>query len=284
MRILPCATLFVTSCFSLSAFAEFESGYYGTLSLGANWGHADWDGVSSLDAVNDTGDALSIFESWTPSGATSDDAKFMGNVGLGYQLVDGPLYLGAQISGTFSDERNFNENETHHYLVTAEERQKASIDGTSSTQTHVALGDSELDIDLKPGYIFGDNFLVYARIGVAFTQLDMNSSGEWTAIGTTYANPPNQPPIIIINTNQASDSNATSKDVAGFRVGLGAEYLLSEHIGISLDYIFTDYGDISMTISGQESDPFSGNHVAGVHSPSVDVTTHAVLLGITVHQ
>ncbi|MGA2654809.1 MAG: outer membrane beta-barrel protein [Gammaproteobacteria bacterium] len=278
MRILSCPIFFIISCISASAFAEFESGVYGTLSLGANWGFADWDGISSIDAVNDTGDALAIFESWTPNGATSDDAKFMGNVGLGYQLVDGPLYLGAQISGTFSDKRSFAANETHHYLIKAEERQVASIDGTSNTQTQVSLSDTELDFDLKPGYIFADNFLVYARIGVAFTQLDMNSAGVWTAVGTTYA------PGFIQNTNQASDANRTSKDVAGFRAGLGAEYLLSEHIGLSLDYIFTDYGDISMTISGEDSDAFSGNHVAGIHSPTVGVTTHAVLLGITVHQ
>ena len=84
-------------------------------------------------------------------------------------------------------------------------------------------------------------------------------------------------------TLNASGSSNNSKNVVGFRVGAGAEYLILEHLGITLDYIFSDYGKIDTLAEGQNAFLTNYTELYGVHAPIVKVNTQTVMAGITYH-
>ena len=204
---------------------------------------------------------------------SSASAKILGNVGLGYQIVSSRLYLAGEISGTFSDKRDFNSDTQKAYSMEGTFPFTALM-GTSHTQSSVSLGNNEFDIDLKPGILIKDNFLVYARVGIAFNKLEITNFGEWTE--TVDEND------VTLDTS-ASSHNSQNK--VGFRIGAGTEYLLAEQLGITLDYIYTDYGSIKTRAENFASNlvEFTYNQVYGIHAPEVEVTTHAVMAGVVYH-
>ncbi len=294
MRIISFTLLSLTTLATYSAFGfsddddiTFEDGFYASVALGANWAIANWDGTNSTASFyDDNFDKLNLFDVTTPSGDSSDDAKIIGSAGLGYQLVGDLLYLGAQISGAFSDTRNFNDDEyASSEAIGFFPFGDAVLTGTNDVQSTVTLGDSELDLELKPGILLLDNFLIYARAGVVFSELKINSTGEWSQITEVEGFDP------VELATSASTSN--NESVVGFRVGVGLEYLFTEHLGVSLDYIFTDYGDVSTVTEGKiTGDPADSplpppiadlNHIHGLYAPEVSVTTHAVMAGLVYH-
>ncbi|HEY4832484.1 MAG TPA: outer membrane beta-barrel protein, partial [Waddliaceae bacterium] len=224
---------FILSIKTLQAYAStcgceaaFQDGFYGTLSVGADWINADRSGLSSISLVDDIQDPNAFFESWTPPGKTHSTGKVVGNVALGYQLVDARLYLGGQISYTLRSKQNFNLNDmrTFEHISTIGLPPPTTVSGTSMIQGRVTLMPSEFDIDIKPGFLILKNWLLYARAGVAITQLKIKNSGTWTEVDSENG-------LEL----QATDSSHHSKNTVGFRVGVGTEYLISQHLGISLD-------------------------------------------------
>ena len=109
-------------CFAICTDATFTDGFYAAVSVGANWGHANWSGLASISLVDDNQDPNAFFKSWawTPSGETSIDAgKLLGNIAFGYQLVDGRLYLGGQISYTLRGKQVFYLKDMHTFEQTS---------------------------------------------------------------------------------------------------------------------------------------------------------------------
>ena len=82
---------------------------------------------------------------------------------------------------------------------------------------------------------------------------------------------------------EAASSSHNSKRIVGFRAGAGAEYLLTQYVGISLDYIFTVYGKIRTLAQAQNTGFFDFNQVYGASAPEVKPTNQAVTAGIVLH-
>ena len=85
----------------------------------------------------------------------------------------------------------------------------------------------------------------------------------------------------------AADSSQNSKNTVGYRVGAGAEFLLTDHLGVSLDYIYSHYGSIETraeAIQPNLIDPDNPyNQVHGVHAPEVAVSTQSLMAGVVYH-
>jgi opacity protein-like surface antigen len=255
---------------------SFQEGFYLGGALGAGFGHADWDGVSAVSAANSESGALTVFESWTPEGENAV-TELAGRAMIGYQFVQKPLYLAAEIGGTFANEYIFELNNTENFEVTFNDFLWISVlDVHAKLYDKVTLGSSEFNLDLKPGWLFKNNFLVYARLGLAVNELTIENSGTWTNLSSSYYDPP-PPPLIV------SDSSKESKTAYGIRLGLGAEYLLMQHLGLTLDYTYTDYGRISTIAQAGNSDFDYQTNIDGYDAPDVGIFTQTLMLGLLYH-
>ncbi len=251
----------------------FRDGFYGSASIGASWANQEWSGISSIGLVDDfSGDgSKNIFDTSTPRRSNRDNGHLIGSIALGYQLVDCRLYLGAQIGGTFRNKKDAQLNHFRTYLEVLE-ADGSTLSGSAYTHTKLSINSCEFDADLKPGILICPNFLVYALAGVAVTEFKMDNFGSWTEEGSEIA------PLELL----ASSSSHHCKTVTGFRAGAGMEYLFNDCLGISLDYIFTDYGKIRAVSIAKASIP-DWNLVYGIHAPEISVTTHSLKAGLVYH-
>lgn len=252
----------------------FKDGFYGALAFGVNWGNAQWSGLNSISLVDDIHNTNAVFKSWTPHGKRHTSAKGIGSASLGYQLVDARLYLGLQIGYTLRDQQHFglNDRRAFNQLATLGLPPLSTISGTSLIKTKASLSRNEINIDLKPGILILKNLVFYARAGVAFTRLKITNSGAWTEVAGENG--------IELETAASSYKN---KGTVGFRVGGGTEYLITKYLGISLDYIYSNYGKIKTFAENQNAGFFNFNQVYGVSAPEVKIFTQTLTLGIVAH-
>jgi opacity protein-like surface antigen len=273
----------------LHASSGFHQGFYLGGALGAGFGHADWDGVSSLTAINDQGATLLVSGAWTPEGESSA-TELAGRVMLGYQFVHQSLYLAAEMGGTFAGKYQFDSKDSQqyhrNYTGSVPPYYDVTMDASASVSDSVTLGSSEFNLDLRPGWLFNDNFLIYARVGLAINELSIENSGTWSNLSSSY------PYYPIPYTLTVDDSSKQSETAWGIRLGLGGEYLVTENLGISLDYIYTNYGSISTSAEASGSthpifiiDPTISPYysVHGIDAPDVSVSTQTVMLGLLWH-
>ena len=234
----------------------------------------DWSGISSVGLVDDfsSDGSKNIFDTSIPRRSNKDNGRLIGSIALGYQLVDCRLYLGAQIVGTFRDKRDAKLNHSRTYLETLE-ADGSTLSGSAHAHTKLSINSCEFDADLKPGILICPNFLVYALAGVAVTEFKLDNFGRWTEEGSEVA------PLELV----ASASSHHSKTVTGFRAGAGMEYLFNNCFGISLDYIFTDYGKIRAVSIAENASIPTWNLVYGIHAPEISVTTHSLKAGLVYH-
>ncbi len=247
--------------------------------FGANQGHAEWSGVNVISLIDDIHDPNAVFKSWTwdPKGETRKGGKAIGSAQLGYQLVNSFLYLAGELSYTLSSRETFCENERRKFthVATLGLPPYSTVSGTSDLQAKVTFVRNELNLDLKPGFLPFKSLLLYARGGAAFslgTPLKIDNSGKWTEIASETG--------LQLS---AKKSSYNTKNTIGFRVGGGGEYLITKHLGITIDYIATYYGRVKTRAEAESSGFFDFNHVYGLSAPEVTVTTHAILAGFLVH-
>lgn len=281
MRKFSWASLLFLSITTSSAYGlkkelpvVFKDGFYSAISFGVNWANANWSGTSSISLVDDIHDPNALFQSWTPHGKTHDGGKALGSVALGYQVVDARLYLGGQISYSLRGRQHFRLDETRTFSQVSPLGlpPPSTVSGSAHLQSKVSLSCNEFDIDLKPGVLILKNFVAYVRVGVAFTQLKIKNDGAQLEMNSENG-------LVI----KALDSGHKTQNKTGFRIGAGTEYLITQHLGISLDYIYSYYGKIKVRSESQNDGPFDFNHVYGVFAPEVTVTSQTLAAGIVVH-
>ncbi len=119
-----------------------------------------------------------------------------------------------------------------------------------SINTCIALNDAEGGIDALPSIILGNDTLLRGRVGVAYNKAKLNVISQTLTGGS---------PSIF--------RSSKDKTVYGWRVGLGLEERIDQTLAVSLDYVYTGYGKVSLN-----RQPFS----------SVKLHTQAFLFGVTV--
>jgi opacity protein-like surface antigen len=127
-----------------------------------------------------------------------------------------------------------------------------------------------------------DNLLAYARVGFSLNEMTIESNATWTTVNTTPLGGHPAPYTLT-----ASDSSKTSETAYGIRLGLGAEYLLTHHLGMTLDYIYSYYGSISTSSAGAASTAMTGPpqyyNIGGTDSPSAAISIQTAMLGLLYH-
>tara|TARA_R110000868_G_scaffold158036_4_gene385920 strand:- start:88589 stop:89383 length:795 start_codon:yes stop_codon:yes gene_type:complete len=202
----------------------------------------------------------------TPTSASAHNEKSFTNTG-GVGLIDLGIgqtfdwfYLGAELYTSFG-------NRTTESVSASATAEGIHAQGTGTA----ALNSFNYGLDFKPGVVIGKNTLAYLRIGAAFANYTLSaaSTSSNAATGQTYI----------------STSGSHSNTVLGWRIGLGVEEMLTAHIGINFDYIYTMYNGNNATTFVTTNVNTEGtntqNEVAG--NTSLRFQDQQVLLGINYH-
>lgn len=137
----------------------------------------------------------------------SDD-NVVGNAFLGYgRTFDSSLFLGAEVGTVFP---------TRTGII----RNRRGVSVTASTFTNKLSISDYVTLDLLPGFRPNSDWLVYARVGASFAQLQVR-----------------QP----LNLLAGVPSFSAKKDAVGGRFGAGVTYTINQHFGAALDYYYTTY-------------------------------------------
>lgn len=141
-------------------------------------------------------------------------------IGVGHTWCD-KYFLGLEVNTYFP-----------HHIVEWPDRQ--GVTAVNYTFENRFLTQNYINFDFLPGYRVTPEWLVYGRVGLAFSDLISNEEGNRAG---------NVPPF--------SDTST----VIGGRFGAGINYQLSKHIGAGVDYFYsynpltnTSFNDLSAVI------------------------------------
>ncbi|MFA6036663.1 MAG: outer membrane beta-barrel protein [Legionellales bacterium] len=187
----------------------------------------------------------------------ADNMSAIGQIQLGTGLRNENFYWGAELSGQFFD-GDF-DTVSSEYIQSTFPSGHQHIEGNSQ----LSMNDFELALDFKPGVYLFEQTLLYARIGVAINELTL----EQNSFANLESGDPNN---VHIQTN-----SSTSKNVYPFRLGLGIERQFSEDFSILIDYVYTQYENISTSAHGEQV-PLA---TLDAYSEATDITRQTVMLG-----
>jgi opacity protein-like surface antigen len=217
---------------------------------------------------------------------------FMGDLAVGYGLhVSNPFYLGSEAGVLFLGNRKVSSLNTANN--TAVVTQSFIIDSTVtlnqnfSSKVTVSGNPIVPYLDLKPGVLLSENSFLYARIGVDYNELKVRTTANYNALGVVEAvgGPTTSGSL------EAGLASTHKKQRAGVRTGLGFEYLLTDNLGMSANYIYAFYSGIKTSSGGPisklacdtvESCPVNsdGTYTASGHSR---ISDQQVLLELNYH-
>lgn len=216
-------------------------------------------------------DFVQTFVSTTSSRNDLIDNALKGAVYAGYGHTWQLFYLSAEI---FADISNYNMRSSGGDGF--KQILSPVLQIRSAYSTKVTLNPIEYGIDLRPGILLGPDTLLYGRIGTAINQLSLDSNVNGTE--------EQFPPIFVRETFGGTFPFSTTKTRAALRLGLGIEQHISPQLAVHADYIYTDYGKITIDSSATQSviSADSGPVISTISSNSnVKVTNNSVLLGLS---
>lgn len=225
-------------------------GFYAGLGIGASQGQFK---VASLTRFSNPNNPNSEFFVTNHQVNIHDD-NVIGNGVLGYGFSFHHIYLGAEGYVTADSHKTTSASSTAIG--------PGIIPVTLLNTTNSRLNDWDGGVDLRPGVVLGSCTLLYARIGAAFNRIKFNSTSTIAGIGVTDN---------LVNT--------ASKSVTGLRVGGGLEQMLTRHLAIRADYIYTDYGRVTGAASGSIAD----NMVLATNSASAKPRNSTTILSLIYH-
>lgn len=94
-------------------------------------------------------------------------------------------------------------------------------------------------LDLKPGVLLAQNVLAFARIGLNYNHTKLSVKAPYTVAATLSRTSGSS-----VRTTEVAEGSlvyARSENRPGFRAGLGLEYLLTEHLGVTANYVYLVY-------------------------------------------
>lgn len=190
----------------------------------------------------------------------------VGNIALGYgQHLGTPFYLGGELGLAIYGAKNLATSSTaqSNTTVTNTGLLPASTVNTYqvlSTRTTLSQNTWVPFFDLKPGIFVSNNQLIFARLGVNYNELKVRTDSTFYSQGILIDGAPDT--LVDTTTNLLFIQKNTR---IGLRTGLGIEYLLDEHLGLSANYVYSFYQAVNTSHSGLASqvacDVSEGCHV-----------------------
>lgn len=233
-----CAVTVMAAFCSHAASNDFETSFYAVGKVGTEEMRAEMDVNTKVHATDLI--FVDIHKNITYDDVTLHKNYAMGNAGLGWNWVMFDRWvLGIEGSGNIvGDERvtlhSLEDNDVQ--IINPVTGQPAfPIDNTSLlSEYEVAFTQPDLNADLRLGFLVTPNFLLYARAGAAFSEVEQE-------VESTY-----QLQDLLGLNNTVTLNASDSDDIVGFRAGLGGEYKVTDRIGVTLDYIYTNYGTVDI--------------------------------------
>ena len=141
----------------------------------------------------------------------ADEGSTLGNLFIGFgNTFPTAFFLGGELGANFPS-----------HSITINGRSALTIATVVSNTLNIT---DYLTFDLLPGYLIGQNLLVYGRAGIVYGSLTLK-----------------QPATPLVPGFNSSDT------VCGGRFGLGTTFALDEHFGIGFDYYYTIYQQYKFT-------------------------------------
>lgn len=185
----------------------------------------------------------------TPAaGCDEEDASFTGSIRAGYDYQYDAFVLGGLVDLQFLD-------------------LEQTSTAFSVTPTFYSI-QRELEFTVaaraKLGYAVSPDFMAYATGGVVFGEIDHSFN---TGNG--------------VNTFALNDDD----DNVGYQVGAGMEYRFTDNISLSVEYLYTDFGDDDTTVrvaGGTAGTTFVANNPNGTDFGLADdrFDYHSVMIGM----
>ncbi len=276
-------TFFVLAASGMNVFARTNTspfdGFYAGINAGAAFTTGKISNTSSATFINlfDNNNQLASSQSVNVASTQGGGSIF---AGYGQMLGCSSFYLAGEIFGnTYQRESTLRD-----YAFHAEPDDDEDFESLT-TRTKANLNNGEFGIDLRPGVLLlGNHTLLYGRVGVAFNKLHLNSDNDFsfTFLGS-------DPPI----TTDSFLSESQTKSVSALRLGLGLESYICKNLALTVDYIYTSYGKINASNTGDVTTVIEGGPTLAqsssdtfvvsdglVNQSSANLNTQTVTLGI----
>lgn len=226
------------------------TGFYVGLNAGYGWSNNDSVSFSSNGDPFFFGQALSV--GTLPTSLASTASGFIGGGQAGYNYQSGSFVYGIETDFQYA-------NQTGAASVTA------PIIGFNAPETTSAQQQLKWFGTLRPrlGFTVTPSLLVYATGGLAYGQVASTTtvvSFPGPGLGT-FCGPPFE--------SLLCGSGSGSSIRAGWTVGAGAEYGLTQHWSIKAEYLYIDLGQESYFVFSQNAPPPIGMQAAATFHESI---------------
>ncbi|MDF1646215.1 MAG: hypothetical protein P1U61_04420 [Legionellaceae bacterium] len=184
---------------------------------------------------------------------------FLGDLALGYgRCISEPFYLGSELGVLFFGNRKTSSSNTASNTTIVTETfnvddppaETASINHALSSTVTVSGNPVVPYFDLKPGVLISENSFLFGRIGIDYNQIKVNARSFYHSEGHVVKSSGRERASTGAN---ASFSATHKKQLAGLRTGLGFEYLLTDNIGLSANYIYAFYNTFNTSATGSSN-------------------------------
>lgn len=237
------------------------SGLYFGGDIGAAWGRSNYQtnagcGATGVDAVfcNVSPDpsvinGLAVSDSGTGKMMSSG---FTGGVQAGYNWQKNKIVLGGEADFSALDlDKSVNANGTFPFIFLG--NQYSLTESISTNWLATVRG--------RIGLITHPQLLLYATSGAAFTNYKVASSYSDNAVGVNFPG--------------GSGNGNISSNRTGWIAGGGAEWLLMEHFSIKAEYLYADFGSVSVLVPTSNTPLFT--QTIGVKA---DLSTNIARIGL----
>ncbi len=244
-------------------------GFYVGASVGGTTTSVNQTKIVNSLAFGPGGDLDSIlFQHQDGPIALKTNNSFKGALYAGYGQCWDYWYLGAEIFADVAQYKNLDAVELDDALTIDVD---PTLFGIIQSDTHTKLRNYQFGVDLRPGILLTPASMLYGRVGVAFSNLHLNTNAIFAA---------NSPPSAAGESWDLLLPLSVEKDVAALRLGGGLEQHVCPRFNVRLDYIFTYYGKAG--IAGEIDQTLaSGDLFALGTDTSVKVYNNTLMLGLS---
>jgi opacity protein-like surface antigen len=231
LKIL-CPTLLAVTL-PLAGFAahdgsHFYQGFYIGGAAGLSRLTADFNQSLSLGYTPFFSDSPPHYLNFDNRSFDQDVSNGMGQAQIGYAVAWEWLFAGLEVSVNGSQLNLKQNNEVFIYDDAYEGY------GILISESNVELHNFEPVVDLKLGFNLSTKTYLYGRVGAAFNTITLNET-------TIYDQYDDCDGCYVSQYFRTSDSDS----VVALRFGAGIEHKPFDQVSFALDYVHTDYGNVS---------------------------------------